>query len=75
MQAYVLSMHKIHMLSANLQKYVLFLAALRMLSLWQVLMCHNPHHLVSLTLNHLDAILAYTTSPPVRVGEPHKQTH
>ena len=33
----------------------------------QVLMCHNPRHLVSLTLNHLDAILGYVTAAPVRV--------
>ena len=34
----------------------------------QVLMCHNPRHLVSLTLNHLDAILSYVTAVPVRVN-------
>ena len=33
----------------------------------QVLMCHNPRHLVSLTLNHLDAILGYVTAASVKV--------
>ena len=32
---------------------------------YQVLMCHNPRHLVALTLNHLDAILGYVTCPTV----------
>ena len=30
-------------------------------------MCHNPRHLVSLTLNHLDAILGYVTAASVKV--------
>ena len=32
---------------------------------YQVLMCHNPRHLIALTLNHLDAILSYVTCPTV----------
>merc|ERR1712155_240182 len=32
---------------------------------YQVLMCHNPRHLVALTLNHLDTILGYVTCPTV----------
>ena len=32
---------------------------------YQVLMCHNPRHLIALTLNHLDAILSYVTCPSV----------
>ena len=31
-------------------------------------MCHNPRHLVSLTLNHLDAILSYVTAASVKVN-------
>ena len=31
-------------------------------------MCHNPRHLVSLTLNHLDAILGYLTAASVKVN-------
>ena len=34
----------------------------------QVLRCHNPRHLIALTLNHLDAILSYVTAVPVRVN-------
>ena len=33
---------------------------------YQVLMCHNPRHLVALTLNHLDAILSYVTCSEVK---------
>merc|ERR1719220_1531382 len=32
------------------------------------LMCHNPRHLVSLTLNHLDAILGYITASSVKAN-------
>ena len=35
---------------------------------YQVLMCHNPRHLIALTLNHLDAILSYVTCPVVAVN-------
>ena len=31
----------------------------------QVLRCHNPRHLIALTLNHLDAILGYVTCSTV----------
>ena len=34
-----------------------------------MLMSHNPRHLVSLTLNHLDAILGYVTAPAVQVRQ------
>ena len=33
---------------------------------YQVLMCHNPKHIISLTLNHLDAILHYLTCSVVQ---------
>ena len=33
---------------------------------YQVLKCHNPKHIISLTLNHLDAILSYVTCSVVR---------
>ena len=33
---------------------------------YQVLMCHNPRHLIALTLNHLDAILSYVTCSEVK---------
>ena len=33
---------------------------------YQVLMCHNPKHIISVTLNHLDAILRYVTCSSVR---------
>ena len=33
---------------------------------YQVLMCHNPRHMVALTLNHLDAILSYVSCPSVK---------
>ena len=33
---------------------------------YQVLMCHNPRHMVALTLNHLDAILSYVTCSEVK---------
>ena len=32
---------------------------------YQVLMCHNPRHIIALTLNHLDAILGYVTDTNV----------
>ena len=38
-------------------------------------MCHNPRHLVSLTLNHLDAILGYVTAAPVRVNQQFLHKH
>ena len=38
-------------------------------------MCHNPRHLVSLTLNHLDAILGYVTAAPVRVNQQFLHQH
>ena len=34
--------------------------------LLQMLMCRNPCHIVSVTLNHLDAMLAFATLPLVR---------
>ena len=33
---------------------------------YQVLKCHNPKHIISLTLNHLDSILSYVTCSVVR---------
>ena len=32
---------------------------------YQVLMCHNPRHMIALTLNHLDAILSFVTCSTV----------
>ena len=33
---------------------------------YQVLMCHNPKHIISLTLNHLDSIIRYVTCDTVK---------
>ena len=33
---------------------------------YQVLKCHNPKHLISLSLNHLDAILQYISCSAVK---------
>ena len=32
----------------------------------QVLSCHNPRHLIAVTLNHLDTVLGFLTCPAVR---------
>ena len=33
---------------------------------YQILMCRNPRHLVMITLNHIDAMLDFTTSTAVK---------
>ena len=32
----------------------------------QILICRNPRHLVMITLNHIDAIMDFTTNPAVK---------
>ena len=32
----------------------------------QILMCRNPRHLVMITLNHIDAMLDFTTNAAVK---------
>ena len=33
---------------------------------YQILMCRNPRHLVMITLNHIDAMLDFTTNQAVK---------
>ena len=45
-----------------LQLYDLMLMATK----HQILMCRNPRHLVMITLNHIDAMLDFTTNTAVK---------
>ena len=33
---------------------------------YQILMCRNPRHLVMITLNHIDAMMDFTTNTAVK---------
>ena len=46
----------------SLQLYDLMVMATK----YQILMCRNPRHLVMITLNHIDAMLDFTTNPAVK---------